>query len=164
MTPRRCLHSLWAHFRWPLLTVVLFASLDQLSKKLILGCVARSDLPIKVTFFLNLIYTRNTGISFGLLKAGSFWGAGLLVLGAAAIIFGLCFWYIEAKTRLLRAGLLCIIAGAIGNMMDRLTYGGVIDFIDFHWSHYHFPTFNVADTMISLGTALILWDALRAKT
>ena len=158
------LRNLLLGFWRPVLAAFLITSLDQISKRAVLALTARGDLPTQVTFFLNIICIKNTGISFGLLKAGSALGTWLLIVGAGAIIIGLCVWYVQAETCLLRAGLVCIIAGAVSNMIDRLMYHGVIDFIDFHWAHDHFPTFNIADTMISLGTMLILWDAFRTKT
>ena len=138
--------------------------LDQLSKRWILNLVSQGVLPSKITFFLNVVYGKNNGISFGLFKAGNTWGVAALAIGALIIIACLIAWYMKENETSSRAGLLLIISGAGGNMIDRLLYGGVIDFIDIHINYYHFPIFNGADTMISLGTAFILWDAFRART
>ncbi len=150
---------------WLMLCVMIavVVSADQLTKKMVSSWHHAGMLPMKVTPFFNLVYVQNKGISFGLLPATGPWGVWLLLLGALAIVSLLLVWYAHATVRM-RLVLSLLIGGALGNMIDRFFYGGVIDFIDVYYQTWHFPAFNVADTMISLGTLLILWDAPRGES
>ncbi len=113
--------------------------------------------------FLDLTHVRNTGVAFGLFAArGNLWGTIALTalgLGAMAII-GLYFHRTPRNERLLLASLALILGGALGNLIDRLFSGGVTDFIDFYYGSYHFHTFNLADSAITVGICLMALDAL----
>ena len=135
--------------------------LDQVSKWIILNVV---DLPtkqvIEVTSFFNLAMVWNRGVSFGLFSAESDAGRYALA-GFALLITGfLTAWLARVESKLLAVSLGFVIGGAIGNVIDRVLYGAVADFLDFHALGYHFYTFNVADTAISLGVALLIFDSL----
>ena len=113
--------------------------------------------------FLDLTHVRNTGVAFGLFAArGNLWGTLALTalgLGAMAII-GLYFYRTPPEERLLLGSLALILGGALGNLIDRLFTGGVTDFIDFYYGSYHFHTFNLADSAITIGICLMAADAL----
>ena len=107
--------------------------------------------------FLSLTYVENTGISFGLLKG---FGNRFFVVLNSLLACGLLWHYGRQKKRLSRLadfGLAIIIAGALGNLVDRLTRGHVIDFIDLHW----WPVFNLADSMITIGIGLYAAGTLK---
>jgi signal peptidase II len=114
--------------------------------------------------FFNLTHVRNTGVAFGFL-AGSGQGAGpllLSLLGFVALGFvALYFWRATAPERFLLAGLSLILGGAVGNLLDRLASGAVTDFFDFYVGSYHWHTFNVADSAITVGIGFMLLDYLR---
>lgn len=124
-----------------------------------------SSIPIIDSFF-NLTYIRNTGAAFGIFAGSAevFRRPFLIIVSIAAIVF------IINMLRRLRGGetglitaLAFILGGAIGNLIDRLIYGEVIDFLDFHWSGYHWPAFNVADSFITIGVAITIFYLVRAK-
>ena len=135
--------------------------LDQVSKWLILNVV---DLPakqvIEITSFFNLAMVWNRGVSFGLFSAESDAGRYALAGFAIAITGFLTVWLKRVESKFLAISLGLVIGGAIGNVIDRLIYGAVADFLDFHALGYHFYTFNVADTAISLGVAMLIFDSL----
>lgn len=146
---------------------------DQLSKFVIMEQWLRpagvgetpffSDAVVELTPFFNLIMAWNTGISFSLLSADSEWGRWLLVALQAAITLGVIWWSRSFTTRPAVAGAGLIVGGAIGNIIDRVRFGAVADFFDFHVAGWHFATFNVADACISIGVGLWLLDAVIAK-
>ncbi len=136
------------------------AILDQLSKWWIVDRVMDPPRTIEVTGFFNLVLTYNPGISFGLLNTDAALVPWLLSGLAVAIVIGLVFWLrgIEGHWPGVAVGL--IIGGAVGNVVDRLRLGKVIDFLDLHWAGLHWPAFNLADGAITLGVALLLVDGL----
>ena len=112
---------------------------------------------------LDLTHVRNTGVAFGLFAArGNLWGTlALTALGLAAMaIIGLYFHRTPNDERLLLGSLALILGGALGNLIDRLFSGGVTDFIDFYYRSYHFHTFNIADSAITIGISLMALDAV----
>jgi signal peptidase II len=147
------------------LTVALIVViLDQLSKAAILAHFAdRAFTGERVTRFFNLVLTYNRGMSFGLFNAGP-GGAGanalLFSLVAAAIVTGLIYWLSRVTSPLLAVAIGLIIGGAIGNIIDRIRVGAVVDFLDFHIGFWHWPAFNLADSAICVGVAAMLLDGL----
>jgi len=115
---------------------------------------------IEITPFFNLVMVWNRGVSFGLFNDGGEFGRWLLVLLAGAVVIGLAIWLIRARDRFLAIALGLVIGGAMGNMYDRVVYGAVRDFFDVHLGAYHWPAFNAADSAISVGVALLIWDAV----
>ena len=113
-----------------------------------------------VTGFFNLVLTHNTGVSFGLLAADSPSRAWMLSGLSLAIVTGLTVWLTRQDRVVPAYAIGAIIGGAIGNVIDRLHAPGVIDFLDFHVAGWHWPAFNVADSGISVGVAVLLFDAL----
>lgn len=114
---------------------------------------------IEVFSFFNLVLVWNRGVSFGMFGGGALppW---LLAAVAGAVAIALGVWLMRAEGRWLALGLGLIIGGAVGNIVDRLRFGAVADFLDFHIGAYHWPAFNLADASITVGIALLLIDAL----
>lgn len=144
------------------LTVVL----DQLSKSWVIGYFdtrgpTMGGVPQRaVTPFFNLILTWNRGMSFGLFNRDTPWNTALFSLLAAVIVTGLLIWLWRTESALVAAAIGLVSGGAIGNVVDRLRLGAVTDFLDFHWYDWHFATFNLADSSITVGVGLLLLDAL----
>jgi signal peptidase II len=119
---------------------------------------------VHVLKVLDIILTFNTGAAFSFLSEASGWQRWLFVLLALVVSAALIVWLRRLDARLhglLACGLSLIVGGALGNMLDRLTTGKVIDFIHVHWGHAYFPAFNVADSAITIGAVLLLIDAWR---
>lgn len=139
---------------------VVVAALDQLSKWIILLWVMNPPVPIKVTDFFNLVLVWNRGVSFGMFQNESVWGPVLLGSLTVAIIGFLYFWLKNAETRLTAIALGLVMGGAFGNLIDRIAHQAVVDFLDFHAFGCHWPAFNVADSAITIGVVLIIFESL----
>jgi signal peptidase II len=142
---------------------------DQLSKSWVvayfdagvIGGSPATQVPQRVvTPFFNLVLTWNRGMSFGLFNRDSVWNAALFSALAVVIVTVLLIWLWRTESALVAAGIGLVAGGAVGNVIDRLRLGAVTDFLDFHWSDWHFATFNLADSGITVGVALLLLDAL----
>ena len=134
--------------------------LDQLSKWWILTDILPTPDVIPLTGFLNLVLVCNPGISFGLFPGDSALKPWILSAVALAISVGLLVW-VRRKADLmvgLAAGL--VAGGALGNVVDRLRFGCVVDFIDVHAAGFHWPAFNVADSAITVGVVLLMVHGL----
>lgn len=131
--------------------------LDQLTKNIVLHELVTSQV-VKVFPCFNLVLTFNTGVSFSLLSGNNPY---VLALFALLICAGLVWWMAREKDIAVRTGLALIIGGAVSNVIDRLIYGGVVDFLDFYVGAYHWPAFNVADSAICIGAAVILWRCVK---
>ena len=148
--------GLW---QWLGLAFILLLA-DQFTKILILGYYHLGD-STYVTSFFNVVRVHNTGAAFSFLAGASGWQRWFFtVIGllAAAVII----WMLKSHPgqKLFSFAMACILAGAIGNVIDRLAYGYVVDFLDFHWRGMHFPAFNVADSAISIGAICLILDEL----
>ncbi|MEE1562550.1 MAG: signal peptidase II [Alphaproteobacteria bacterium] len=143
-----------------LMVTALVTVLDQLCKWAMLEIVMEPPRIIPVTSFFNLVLVWNRGVSFGFLGgASSQWIPWLLTVLALAIIATLGWWLRRAANRLMVLALGLVMGGALGNVIDRLRFGAVMDFLDFHAAGLHWPAFNVADSAITVGATLILYDA-----
>jgi signal peptidase II len=145
-----------------ILIAVGVAILDQLAKWGIINHFAGQPeiaRQITVTGFFNLVLTMNRGISFGIFNDPDM-GEIILVLVAAVIIAGLLIWLRRVKSGLLAVAIGFIIGGAVGNALDRVVRGAVVDFLDFHVGQWHPFAFNLADAAISVGVALLVLDGL----
>ena len=144
--------------------LVVFAA-DQASKLWILDglqlpLLGRVDLlPV-----LSLTMVWNQGVTFGMFKADGPWGPLLLVAVAIAIVVALAVWLWRAESRLVAISLGAIAGGAVGNVLDRLRFGAVVDFIHFHVGSWSWYVFNVADAAIVCGVAALVLDGLRPKS
>ncbi len=136
------------------------ALVDQRSKWWIVERVMDPPRALEVTGFFNLILIYNRGVSFGLLDSEAALVPWVLSGLAVAIVIGLVVWlrHIEGRWPGVAVGL--IVGGAVGNVVDRLRLGAVIDFLDLHWGGFHWPAFNLADSAITLGVALLLVEGL----
>lgn len=137
---------------------VLVILLDQLTKLLIVG-----QYPLgwsqPVTPFFNLVRVHNTGAAFSFLASASGWQRWFFT-GLGGIAAVLIVWMLRSHPgqKLFGFALSLILGGAIGNVIDRLMYGYVVDFLDVHWAGWHFPAFNLADSAITLGAGCLLLD------
>jgi signal peptidase II len=145
-----------------LVTAAVVAVLDQLTKAAVLAFLAGRVFgdPETITPFFNLALTYNRGISFGLFNGGAGVNALVFSLVAAAIVGVLIYWLRRASSPLLAVAIGLIIGGAVGNVIDRLRLGAVVDFLDFHVGALHWPAFNLADSAICIGVAAMLLDSL----
>lgn len=144
------------------LELLLFAAvlaLDQASKQLVLQAFAAGS-GVAVTPFFNLVLVWNPGVSFGMLTGLGDAQPALLTAVTLAIAAALFVWLWREERRLPRTALVLVLAGAVGNLIDRVRFGAVVDFLDFHWAGYHWPAFNVADSAIVIGAGLLLLDGL----
>lgn len=137
--------------------------LDQLTKAWIVAMFRLGD-AVAVSSFFNLVFVFNAGASFSFLADAGGWQKWFFI----ALAFGISGWLVvmlrqHAADRLLASALSLILGGALGNVIDRLRFGAVVDFLDFHWAGIHFPAFNVADSAISVGVALMLLHQLTHK-
>ena len=138
---------------WPALAIL---ALDQATKYLVATRFPLYETKPLISGFFNLVHIRNSGGAFGIMnRPGTDWGFILLgaTLGAVALLL---FWFYRLKSeeRGIAFPLSLILGGALGNLLDRVRLGEVIDFLDFHLGPYHWPAFNVADSAITVGT---LW-------
>lgn len=145
---------------WLALAAVVVA-LDQATKALVLQFFAYGD-SVRITDFFNLVRVHNSGAAFSFLAGAGGWQRWFfVVLGLAASAF--IVWMLRAPDtgRMASWALALILGGALGNVIDRLQHGHVVDFLDFHWAGRHFPSFNLADSAITLGAILLILDELR---
>jgi len=136
--------------------------LDQISKWWIVEHVMRPPHVIEVTPFFNIVLARNRGVSFGMFNDGSDGNKWLLSGVALVIVSVLLVWLWRTQCRMLASAIGLIVGGALGNVIDRMTHGAVIDFLDFHAAGFHWPAFNVADSAIFVGAAVLVLDSLFA--
>lgn len=143
---------------------LLLVIADQFSKIIIMGIYPLGT-GTEVTGFFNIIRVHNAGAAFSFLADASGWQR--YFFSALALFASLFIIYLlkkHASQRLFSFALSCVLGGAIGNLIDRVLYGHVVDFLDFHWAGVHFPAFNIADSAITIGAAcLILDELLRVK-
>ena len=132
---------------------------DQLHKWVMLELVnidARP--PIEVMPFFNLVMVWNPGVSFGLFGDHEGERALFLILLALVIVVALAVWLWRCADGLIATALALVIGGALGNVIDRVRFGAVADFFDFHAYGWHYPAFNIADAAIFIGVCLLLYD------
>lgn len=142
-----------------LAVAVMVVAADQLIKAWVVGFFAiRSSSVLVVSPVFNLVMAWNKGISFGLFNSGG--GTLVFVALAVAIVAALLWWLSRTRERGLQIAIGLVIGGAVGNIIDRLVRGAVIDFLDFHLGRLHWFAFNLADTAICLGVFFIAIDGL----
>ncbi len=146
---------------WPWLAWAVFILIaDQVTKTLILGHYRLGDSTF-ITSFFNIVRAHNTGAAFSFLADAGGWQRWLFTgIGVAATIF--IVWQLRAHPgqKLFSFALSSILGGAVGNVVDRLMHGYVVDFLDFHLNGWHFPAFNLADAAITLGAVCLILDEL----
>ena len=145
--------------QWLGLALVIVLA-DQFTKVLILGYYRLGD-STYVTNFFNVVRVHNQGAAFSFLADASGWQRWFFT-GLGVVAVGVMLWLLKshAGQRLFSFAVACIMGGAIGNVIDRVLHGYVVDFLDFHSHGYHFPAFNVADSAITVGAACLILDEL----
>ena len=139
---------------------VLIVVLDQFTKVLVLGSFRHGE-GVPLTSFFNLVRVHNLGAAFSFLANAGGWQRWFFTgLGIVAAL--VMTWMLRAHPgqRLFCSAISFILGGAVGNVIDRLLHGYVVDFLDFHWAGWHFPAFNVADCAITVGAGLLILDEL----
>ena len=142
---------------WRLLAVVGILIADIASKQWATA-ILKNDAPIVWLPLLQLVYVENTGIAFGIFAGSG--GRWLLVVLALLLSAALLYHMRQTADQCEKWACALIVAGALGNVIDRWRFGYVVDFIDVHWGGYHWPAFNVADTAISSGALLFAYRLL----
>ncbi|AEG94291.1 signal peptidase II [Ramlibacter tataouinensis] len=143
---------------------LLIVIADQLTKVLILGAYQLGD-STTITSFFNIVRAHNTGAAFSFLAGASGWQRWFFTaIGVAATVFIVWLLRSHGGQKLFAFSLACILGGAVGNVVDRLLHGYVVDFLQFHYGGWYFPAFNVADSAITAGAVgLILDELLRMR-
>lgn len=146
------------------LLTLLFFAIDQVSKYYLAKLTIDRTITVVPDFF-NLVYVQNSGIAFGFLAhlSGIYRFIFLIAISAIVIIIAFYFMFRKDTSRLLFTGLAMLAGGALGNLYDRVLYGFVLDFFDFYVKNYHYPAFNFADSFITIGILLILYDKVSKK-
>jgi signal peptidase II len=146
---------------WLSLSLAVFVA-DQFTKVLILGYYKLGD-STYVTSFFNVVRAHNPGAAFSFLADQSGWQRWFFTaIGIAAAIFIVWLLRSHAGQKLFSFSLALILGGALGNVLDRLLHGYVVDFIQLHWDdRYYFPAFNIADSAITVGAICLIVDELR---
>ena len=135
--------------------------LDQLSKWSALSNL-QMGVPEPVLPFLNWLLLFNPGAAFSFLADGSGWQRWFfIILGLVACVYIIYLLRKSLSEKLLCIALSLILGGALGNVLDRMMYGAVVDFIDLYYANWHWPAFNIADSAICIGAALVIWGELR---
>ena len=148
--------------RWLAIAAIVIV-LDQLSKAAINSHFVFGESMV-VTGFFNLVLAHNTGAAFNFLSDAG--GVQRWLFSAIAIVASVWIIWLLRKhqsEKLFSFALAFILGGALGNLIDRIAYGYVVDFLDFHWGAYHFAAFNLADSAITCGAALLILDSLKGK-
>ena len=146
---------------WLLLSAVVVLA-DQLSKAYIAGHYLEFEFR-RILPVLDITCMHNVGAAFSFLASASGWQRWLFIGLAVVVSVGITVWLIKLPRSthpVLAAGLALVLGGAVGNVIDRIRLGYVVDFIHFHWERAYFPAFNVADSAITVGAACLLLDAL----
>ena len=146
---------------WLLLSTLVILA-DQASKAFIAGHYLEFEFT-RILPVLDITCMHNVGAAFSFLASASGWQRWLFIGLAGVVSIGITFWLVRLPRgthALLAAGLALVLGGALGNVIDRIRLGYVVDFIHFHWERAYFPAFNVADSAITIGAACLLLDAL----
>ena len=145
--------------RWFVLSALVIV-LDQMTKAWIVEALQPGS-GVALTGFFNLVHVYNDGAAFSFLRGAGGWQRWVFTL----LALGISAWLVmtirqHARERLLPFALSLVLGGALGNLIDRIRMGAVIDFLDAHWGGAHFPAFNVADSAITIGVVLLLWQQI----
>ena len=148
--------------RWFVISALVIV-LDQLTKYWVSQWLAPGA-SVPVTPFFSMTLTYNTGAAFSFLGRASGWQRGFLIVIAASASSLIVYLIIRYhRQKLFSVGLSLILGGALGNLWDRIVLGHVVDFLDFYVQAYHWPAFNVADSAITCGAALLIWDSFNRR-
>jgi signal peptidase II len=148
--------------KWITLSVAIVV-VDQITKYWVTDSLRLHEV-VPVTSFFNLVLVYNPGAAFSFLADQPGWQRGFFI--TVALVASVWIVYLLRRHHgetLFSLALSLVLAGAVGNVIDRLYFGAVVDFLDFHAFGWHWPAFNVADSAITCGAALLIWDAFRPK-
>ena len=149
--------------KWLWLSLLVLI-LDQASKLLVDASLQLYEaIPLMPSF--NLTYARNTGAAFSFLSDAGGWQRWLFA-GLAVVMSSFIAWWLKKlgeHEKLMAVALSLVLGGAIGNLIDRVAYGYVIDFLDVYYQNWHWPAFNIADSAICVGVAIMLLDSFKAE-
>ncbi|WP_119299930.1 signal peptidase II [Dongia deserti] len=134
--------------------------LDQVTKLWVFRILMEDQAEIAVLPIFSLVKRYNTGISFSIFATDHAIGPWIFALLATIIAVGLLIWLSQTADRVPAVGLALVVGGAIGNVIDRVREGAVMDFLLFHWEVWAWPAFNLADTAITIGVALLIYDGM----
>lgn len=146
---------------WWLAVPAVIVVLD-LATKAWVSATFRYGEVVEVTPFFNLVLVHNTGAAFSFLAGAGGWQRWFFSI-VAVVISGVLVWMLRkpGNGTLVSAALALVLGGALGNLYDRVTLGYVVDFVQLHAGGWYFPAFNVADSAISVGVVLLIWDSIR---
>ncbi len=160
------MQTLAGQYRLLVLTAAAIVLLDQMTKAWIQKTMLlHQSIPVIPDLF-NLTYIRNPGAAFGLFASGggSLRSAFFIAVSVIAlVVLSLLYTKAPRETWLLRFSLSLVMGGAIGNLMDRIRLGEVVDFLDFYLGSYHWPAFNVADSCITIGIGLLIFHTVVSR-
>ena len=147
--------------KWLWLSLIIII-LDQLTKSWASSALDYAT-PVAIMPMFNLTLLHNTGAAFSFLSEAGGWQRWFFALIAIVISVALLIWLkmLKPNQTLLAVGLALLLGGALGNLWDRLLFGYVVDFIDIYYGNAHWPAFNIADSAISIGAALLIFDSFR---
>ncbi|MDR0250404.1 MAG: signal peptidase II [Burkholderiales bacterium] len=155
-----------AHYEWRksgwLLVSVLVVVLDRLTKLWVYETFYSGEVR-PVTSFFSLILTFNTGAAFSFLAGAGGWQRPFFIVISIVACLAFLWLLLRGGSRFFSLGLVLIVGGALGNLWDRIAYGRVIDFLLFHYQHWSYPAFNIADSAIVVGAALVIIDGVRQR-
>jgi signal peptidase II len=149
-----------------ILLLVVGLGLDQVTKVLVMDNLPLGRQVPLISGFLNLVHIHNKGAAFGLLSGWSAefaWLFFVITTVLVLVVLGYLLWRLPADHWPAALGYSLILTGALGNLIDRLRLGEVVDFIDVYWGRYHWPAFNVADSLVCLGAAVLVWVIIREE-
>ena len=148
--------------KWLTLALVIVV-LDQITKYVIVQKFVLHE-TLFVTSFFNLVRVHNAGAAFSFLADAGGWQR-LFFIAVSVVASIWIVWLLRQypQQRIFCLALGMILGGAVGNLIDRVMFGAVVDFLQFHYAGYYFPSFNVADSAITCGAGLLIWDALRPQ-
>jgi signal peptidase II len=150
---------------YALIVVVVFAG-DQITKNIVQHSIAHGTVIPVISGFFNIIHTENSGIAFSLFAGASSWWKMALLIGVSMALL-ITVVIVALKSREMNwetgVGLALILGGASSNLLDRIRFGQVVDFLDVYYRSYHWPTFNLADSAIVVGAGLLILELLISK-
>ncbi|MEN8236348.1 MAG: signal peptidase II [Pseudomonadota bacterium] len=145
--------------RLGLIIAFVILIMDQVTKWLVLDALSDLKRVVIVPGFFDFSLAWNRGVSFSMFSSSAEFMPWVLSGIAILIVLGLLWWLAKVDTLMVSCGIGMIIGGAVGNLIDRLRFGAVVDFLDFYLVGYHWPTFNIADCAVTVGVGLILLDS-----
>jgi signal peptidase II len=149
-----------------ILILVVGLALDQATKVLVMNNLPLGGQVPLIPGVLNLVHIHNKGAAFGLLSGWSAefaWLFFVIITALVLVVLGYLLWRLPDGQWPAALGYSLILTGALGNLIDRIRLGEVVDFIDVYWGRYHWPAFNVADSLVCVGAAVLAWIIIREE-